>query len=105
MLELTQNDKDYIWQVVEHAADKAGSYANLFANRIEFFETTGRIKFDWPSWMLPVKDYLIEKYGKKSADALLLSILREVMAEPNYSAYLRSLSDRPQWQFEQKTAS
>jgi hypothetical protein len=89
-LDLNKEDREYIWRVVDHAVEKAGSYANLFANRLEFFDETGRIRFHWPCWMEAIKGYLVAKYGENKANALLLNILREVMAEPNYNAYLRS---------------
>lgn len=86
---LTSENMDHIWQLVHHAVELAGSHAKLFANRLEFFEESGRVRFCWPSWMSAVKGYLIAHYGEKSADAMLLSILREVMVESNYTAYLR----------------
>lgn len=88
-LELTQEDREFIWSVVDHAVEKTGSHLNLFANRLDFFDANGRIKFNWPSWMDSIKSYLQVKYGDNKADALLFTVLKEVMAEPNYEAYLR----------------
>ncbi len=88
-LQLTPQDKNLIWRVVDHAVEKAGSHTNLFANRLEFFEDSGRIKFHWPTWMHAIKGYLNYQYGKKQTDAMLLPILREVMSEASYQAYLR----------------
>ncbi|WP_196141083.1 hypothetical protein [Aliikangiella sp. G2MR2-5] len=93
MQELTAQDRQFIWRVVDHAAEKAGSHANLFSNRLEFFEESGRIRFHWPTWMLAIKGYLNYQYGEKKTDSMLLSILREVMSEPNYQAYLRQTQD------------
>lgn len=90
-LELTQQDKNFIWRVVDIAVDQAGSHANLFSNRLDFFEESGRIRFNWPSWMAPIKGYLQAQYDDKKADALLLNILREVMCESNYLAYLKTV--------------
>jgi len=87
--QLTHEDKNYIWRVVDHAVDKAGSHSQLFANRLEFFEESGRIRFNWPVWMHAVKGYLIYQYGEKKAELLLVGILREIMSESNYDAYLR----------------
>jgi len=87
--QLTPQDKNYIWRVVDHAVEKAGSHCKLFANRLEFFEECGRIRFHWPVWMHAVKGYLIYQYGEKKANLILVSILREVMSESNYEAYLR----------------
>jgi hypothetical protein len=92
-LEMTQEDRKFIWRVVDHAAIKAGSHAKLFSNRLEFFEESGRIKFHWPVWMHAIKGYLNYQYGEKKTDAMLLTILREVMSEPNYDAYLRQSQD------------
>ncbi|MGX5173131.1 hypothetical protein ACUR5C_03780 [Aliikangiella sp. IMCC44653] len=88
---MTSKDRDFIWRVVDHAVEKAGSHANLFSNRLDFFEESGRIKFRWPVWMHAIKGYLIFQYGEKKAEALLLTILREVMSEANYHAYLRKI--------------
>jgi len=97
-LKLSKDDKAYIWQVVHHAVEKAGSHANLFANRLEFFEESGRIRFNWPVWMHAIKGYLSYQYGEKQADGLLLDILREVMSEANYQAYLESqLNNAPRF--------
>ncbi|MET1257286.1 hypothetical protein [Aliikangiella maris] len=87
--ELTQQDKEFIWKIVDLAVERAGSHTQLFANRLDFFDESGRIRFRWPVWMDAIKGYLIAQYGEKKADACLLSILREVMSEPNYHAYLR----------------
>ena len=92
-VELTPQDKVFIWRVVDHAVEKAGSHAQLFANRLEFFEESGRIRFHWPVWMHAIKGYLNYQYGEKKTDAMLLSILREIMSEPNYHAYLRQMQD------------
>ncbi|MCW8877791.1 MAG: hypothetical protein OQJ89_10470 [Kangiellaceae bacterium] len=92
-VELTPEDKVFIWRVVDHAVEKAGSHAQLFANRLEFFEESGRIRFHWPVWMHAIKGYLNYQYGEKKTDAVLLSILREIMSEPNYHAYLRQTRD------------
>lgn len=100
-VELTPEDKVFIWRVVDHAVEKAGSHAQLFANRLEFFEESGRIRFHWPVWMHAIKGYLNYQYGEKKTDALLLSILREIMSEPNYHAYLRQMQDGSV-KFEQK---
>jgi hypothetical protein len=86
---LTKEDKNYIWRVVDHAVDKAGSHSKLFANRLEFFEESGRIRFNWPVWMQAIRGYLNYQYGEKKTDTMLAGILREVMSESNYSAYLR----------------
>ena len=86
---LTQEDKNYIWRVVDHAVEKAGSHSKLFANRLEFFEESGRIRFNWPVWMHAIKGYLKYQYGEQKADTLLVGILREVMSESNYAAYKR----------------
>ncbi|TQV86884.1 hypothetical protein [Aliikangiella coralliicola] len=94
-LEITPQDRAYIWRVVDHAVEKAGSHAKLFANRLEFFEESGRIKFHWPVWMHAIKGYLNYQYGEKKTDAMLLSILREIMAEPNYTAYLKQSQKGP----------
>ena len=86
---LTQEDKTYIWRVVDHAVEKSGSHSKLFANRLEFVEESGRIRFNWPVWMHAIKGYLIYQHGQKKADMMLVGILQEVMFEPNYKAYLR----------------
>lgn len=93
--ELTHKDKEFIWKVVDHAVEKAGSHSNLFANRLDFFDESGRIRFRWPVWMEAIKGYLEYQYGEKKADTFLMSILREVMSEPNYHAYLRKLEESP----------
>jgi len=86
---LTQEDKNYIWRVVDHAVEKSGSHSKLFANRLEFFEESGRIRFNWPVWMHAIKGYLKYQYGEQKTDMMLVGILREVMSESNYDAYLR----------------
>ena len=90
---LTAEDKSYIWRVVDHAVEKAGSHSKLFANRLEFFEESGRIRFHWPVWMHAIRGYLNYQYGERQADTMLVNILREVMSEPNYRAYLRQSQD------------
>lgn len=92
-IQLTRQDKSYIWRVVDHAVEKSGSHSKLFANRLEFFEESGRIRFIWPVWMDAVKGYLLYQYGKQKADLMLVGILREVMCESNYEAYLRQSSN------------
>ena len=92
-LELSPEDRDYIWQVVHHAVEIAGSHANLFANRLEFFEESGRIRFNWPAWMDSIRGFLEIKYGHNKANSLLFSILREIMAEPNYLAYKKRIEN------------
>ena len=89
---LTKEDKNYIWRVVDHAVEKVGSHSKLFANRLEFFEESGRIRFSWPVWMDPIKGYLNYQYGEQRANMMLVGILREVMSESNYAAYLRQSS-------------
>jgi hypothetical protein len=86
--QLTQEDRNYIWRVVAHAIEKAGSHAKLFSNRLEFVEDAGRIRFNWPVWMHAIKGYLAYKYGEHPAEKLLVGILREVMNEKNYNIYL-----------------
>ncbi len=87
--QLTQEDKSYIWRVVDHAVDKAGSHAKLFSHRLEFVEESGRIRFNWPVWMHAVKGYLIYQYGEKQAEKMLFDILQEVISKSNYDAYLQ----------------
>ncbi len=88
--ELTAKDKSFIWRVVDHAVEKAGSHTKLFSDRLEFFEESGRIRFRWPVWMGAIKGYLIFQYGEKKTETMLHSILREIMSEANYLAYLRN---------------
>ena len=91
--QLSQEDKSYIWRVVDRAVEKAGSHDRLFSNRLEFFEESGRIRFHWPVWMHAIRGYLTYQYGEKKADSVLLDILREVMSESNYQAYLQQSQD------------
>ncbi len=88
--ELTSEDKMFIWQVVDQAVAKAGSHAQLFANKSEYFERTGRIRSDWPSWLDAARGYLIHQYGEIKTESLLLSILRTVRSELDYKTYLRT---------------
>lgn len=90
--ELTIEDRQFIWQVVNQAVEKAGSHALLFANQTEFFEKTGRIRSIWPHWLNAVKGYLIFQYGETKTASLLFSILRTIRNEVNYNVYLRSIN-------------
>lgn len=85
---LTQEDKNNIWKVVDQAVKQHGSLSQLFSNRIEFVQDSGSIRFQWPTWMLPIKNYLSEQYGEANTEAKLISLLREVMSESNYQNYL-----------------
>lgn len=90
-LPLTEQDKNYIWRVVEHAVEKAGSHSKLFAHRLEFVEECGRVRFNWPVWMHAIKGYLIYQYGEKQTEIMLLDILKEVINKTNYETYLARL--------------
>jgi len=87
---LTQEDQNFIWNVVNLASQKAGSHTLLFHNKDNFFDEYGRIVAKWPDWLLPVRGYLIYQYNVKHADSLLIPILREVMSEANFAAYGRN---------------
>jgi len=87
--QLTSEDRRYIWRVVDHAVEKAGSHSKLFANRLEYFEESGRVRFQWPVWMHAIRGYLNYQYGEKQTENMMVSILREVMSENNYRVYLR----------------
>ncbi|WP_144391678.1 hypothetical protein [Pleionea sediminis] len=85
---LTKNDKDYIWQVVHHAAESNGGYHHLFSTPLEFSENSDRVQFNWPMWMRAIKAYIQSRYGEEAAKMLLLDILAEVYDPQKYQAYL-----------------
>lgn len=86
---LTPEDIIYIWRVVDHAVEKAGSHAKLFEKHQDFFDDSGRILHRWPEWMDAVRGYLIYNYGHNKTQAVFPKIIRAVMSEPSYAAYLR----------------
>lgn len=87
--ELSQKDIDVIWQLVHRSIEKAGSHKALFANGAEMFETSGRFKVQWPKWLSSAQSYLEDKYQDKLSDAILVSVMRDIMSEHKYSAYLK----------------
>ena len=90
--ELSRADISFIWQTVHKGVEQAGSHANLF-DSIELFEPSGRFKVQWPEWLFPAQQYLEAEYGEKLPDALLFSVMREIMSEHKYIAYLRRQSN------------
>jgi hypothetical protein len=87
-IQLTDKDRDMIWQIVDHAAESMGGFHHLFASPLEFSEDDNRIQFNWPVWMRAIKAYIISQYGEKSLDLLLLDILAEVYDPQKYQRFL-----------------
>ncbi len=93
-VQLTQNDKNTIWQIVHHAAEGMGGYHQLFASPLEFSEDKNRVQFNWPIWMRAIKAYVISQYGEKALENLLLDILAEIYNPENYRRYLNRLEQQ-----------
>jgi hypothetical protein len=94
-IQLTEKDKDMIWQIVHHAAETMGGYHHLFASPLEFSEDDNRIQFNWPVWMRAIKAYIVSQYGTKALDLLLLDILAEVYNPEKYRCYLEQKLTTP----------
>ena len=92
-LQLTEQDKDFVWQVVMRASERFGGHAQMFSNPLEFDDVGGRIRFHWPDWMQEIRTYIIAKYGEKDAQSLLLDVFTEVMSRDQF--------ERRQQQFQQ----
>ncbi len=90
-VKLTEEDKNTIWQIVHHAAEGMGGYHQLFASPLEFSEDDNRVHFNWPIWMRAIKAYVINQYGEKALEFLLLDILAEIYNPENYRRYLNRL--------------
>ncbi|MCO7226798.1 hypothetical protein [Pleionea sp. CnH1-48] len=88
--QLTQKDRDYIWQIVHHAAQSVGGYDHLFSSPLNFSEDNNRIHFDWPVWMRAIKAYITSQYGEDSVDSRLIEILAEVYDPGKYRNYLEN---------------
>ncbi|NVJ52002.1 MAG: hypothetical protein HWE13_04370 [Gammaproteobacteria bacterium] len=86
-IELSQQDLDYIWQVVDHAAQNLGGYHQLFASPLELTDSDDRVVFNWPVWMRAIKAYIHSQYGEKASEQLLLPILTEVYNPQKYQDY------------------
>ncbi|TQV75077.1 hypothetical protein FLL45_09045 [Aliikangiella marina] len=87
--DLLPQDIQFIWDTVHQAVEEAGSHNQLFSNGVEMFEDNGRFKVVWPDWLKPVQAYLTDKYSNQPTDALMFSIIREIMSEHKYSAFLK----------------
>lgn len=83
-LQLTDQDKDFVWQVVMRASERFGGHAQMFSNPLEFDDVGGRIRFHWPDWMQEIRTYIIAKYGEKDAQSLLLDVFTEVMSRDQF---------------------
>jgi len=79
-LQLTEQDKDFIWQVVLRTAERLGGHAQMLNNPLEFDDVGGRVRFHWPEWMQEIRTYIIARYGEKEAQPLLLDVFTEVMS-------------------------
>ncbi len=105
---LTNDDKDYIWQVVHHAAESSGGYHQLFATPLEFSESSNRVQFNWPVWMRAIKAYITSRYGEDAAKKMLLDILSEVYDPQKYRRYIerqkarKFIAEHTNFHFKQK---
>ncbi len=87
-LELTQQDKDTIWQIVDHAVNKVDGYHQLFSTPLEFSEDNNRVTFNWPTWMRAIKVYLVSQYGVEKTELLTYQVLSEVYNPEKYRQYV-----------------
>ncbi len=89
-LQLTEQDKDFIWQVVLRTAERLGGHAQMFNNPLEFDDVGGRVRFHWPEWMQEIRTYIIARYGEKDAQPLLLDVFTEVMSRTEFDQRVKA---------------
>ncbi len=84
--QLSEQDKDFVWQVVLREAERCGGHDKLFLTPLEFDDEGGRVRFHWPEWMQEIRAFITAKYGERDVQYRLLEVVSEVMSRERYDA-------------------